>query len=206
MVSKPGSQYVSEAIVHILDDDDISLWTLQNILESVGAKIMTYSSAHDFLKHYRSSPCECVVSDVRMPEISGLQLQKHLISAGSPPPIIFVTGHSEISAAVEAMRSGAFDFIEKPVNGHLLIEKVQNALAYSRELHKMRMSEATRQARLALLTPKEKEIIELVIQGQSSREIASAFDLSVRTVENHRARIMEKLHISSAVELVKLFA
>jgi two-component system, LuxR family, response regulator FixJ len=205
-VSNPGSQYVSEAIVHILDDDDISLWTLQNILESVGAKIATYRSAHDFLKRYQSSPCECVVSDVRMPEISGLQLQKQLISAGSPPPIIFVTGHSEISAAVEAMRSGAFDFIEKPVNGHLLIEKVQNALAYSRELHKTRLSEATRQARLALLTPKEKEIIELVIKGQSSREIASAFDLSVRTVENHRARIMEKLHISSAVELVKLFA
>lgn len=205
MLSKPA-QYVSEAIVHILDDDDISLWTLQNILESVGAKIMTYRSAHDFLKQYRSNPCECVVSDVRMPEISGLQLQKQLISAGSPPPIIFVTGHSEISAAVEAMRSGAFDFIEKPVNGHLLIEKVQNALAYSREIHKTRLSDATRQARLALLTPKEKEIIERVIQGQSSREIANEFDLSVRTVENHRARIMEKLHISSAVELVKLFA
>jgi two-component system, LuxR family, response regulator FixJ len=206
MLSKSNPQFISDAHVHILDDDEISLWTLQNILESVGAKITTYRSAQEFLKEYRPSPCECVVSDVRMPEISGLQLQKQLISAGSPPPIIFVTGHSEISAAVEAMRAGAFDFIEKPVNGHLLIEKTQNALAYSRELHKMRMSESTRQARLSLLTPKEKEIVERVVQGQSSREIASTLDISVRTVENHRARIMEKLHISSAVELVKLFA
>lgn len=205
-MSRSGPQITTDGIVYILDDDDLSLLTLQNIVESIGVKVATYHSAKDFLHDYRPCACECVVSDVRMPEMGGLQLQRQLISTGSPPPIIFVTGHSEISAAVEAMRSGAFDFIEKPVNGHLLIEKVQNALAYSRELHKTRISNATRQARLALLTPKEKEIIELVIQGQSSREIASALDLSVRTVENHRARIMEKLHISSAVELVKLFA
>jgi FixJ family two-component response regulator len=206
MLSKSNSQYVTDAVVYILDDDDLSLWTLQNIVESIGIKVVTYHSAKDFLKDYRPYPCECVVSDVRMPEIGGLQLQRQLISAGSPPPIIFVTSHSEISAAVEAMRSGAFDFIEKPVNGHLLIEKIQNALAHSRDLHKERMANSARQARLALLTPKEKEIIDLVVQGKSSREIASAFDLSVRTVENHRARIMEKLHISSAVELVKMFA
>jgi two-component system, LuxR family, response regulator FixJ len=206
MVPSPNSQYATDAVVYILDDDDLSLWTLQNIVESIGVKVVTYHSAKDFLQEYHPYPCECVVSDVRMPEIGGLQLQRQLISTGSPPPIIFVTGHSEITAAVEAMRAGAFDFIEKPVNGHLLIEKIQNALTHSRDLHKERMARTARQARLALLTPKEKDIIDLVVQGKSSREIASAFDLSVRTVENHRARIMEKLHISSAVELVKMFA
>ena len=201
MLSNP-----SDAQVYILDDDDLSLFTLKTIVTSIGAKIISCASAQEFLLNYRPSACECVISDVRMPEMSGLQLQQHLLAAGLPPPIIFVTGHSEISAAVEAMRAGAFDFIEKPVDGHLLIEKVQKALIVSRELHKTRLSESTRQARIALLTPKEKEIVDLVIQGKSSREIADFFNLSVRTVENHRARIMDKLHITSAVELVRLLA
>lgn len=201
MVSNP-----QDARVYILDDDDLSLLTLKTIVSSIGVKIIACASAQEFLLNYRPSAYECVISDVRMPEMSGLQLQRHLVAAGLPPPIIFVTGHSEISAAVEAMRAGAFDFIEKPVDGHLLIEKVQHALATSRELHKTRLSEAARQARLALLTPKERDIVDQVIQGKSSREIADLFSLSVRTVENHRARIMEKLHITSAVELVRLLA
>lgn len=196
----------ADAVVYILDDDDLILWTLRSIVESIGIKVIAYNSAKEFLANYRPSPCECVISDVRMPEINGLQLQRTLVSAGLPPPIIFVTGHSEVSAAVEAMRAGAFDFIEKPVSGHLLIEKVQNALASSRDLHKERLAQSTRQARMSLLTPKEREIVELVVQGRSSREIANSLNISVRTVENHRARIMEKLHITSAVELVKMFA
>jgi FixJ family two-component response regulator len=140
-----------------------------------------------------------------MPEIGGLQVQRLLLTTGSPPPIIFITSHSEISAAVEAMKAGAFDFVEKPVNGHILIEKVQAALTHSRTLHRQRLSQSSKQARMDLLTPKEREIVDLVVQGQSSREIATTLDISVRTVENHRARIMDKLHIASAVELVKLF-
>lgn len=196
---------LSSATVYIVDDDDIILWTLKELVQSIGARVLTYTSAKEFLAAYNPSPCECVISDVRMPEIGGLQVQRLLMSTGAPPPIIFITSHSEISAAVEAMKAGAFDFVEKPVNGHLLIEKIQAALAHSRTLHKERLNQSSRQARLDLLTPKERSIVDLVIQGQSSREIATSLDISVRTVENHRARIMDKLHIASAVELVKLF-
>jgi len=196
---------ISSATVYIVDDDDIILWTLKELVQSIGARVLTFTSAKDFLTAYSPSPCECVISDVRMPEIGGLQVQRLLMSTGAPPPIIFITSHSEISAAVEAMKAGAFDFVEKPVNGHLLIEKVQAALAHSRTLHKERLNQSSKQARLDLLTPKERSIVDLVVQGQSSREIATTLDISVRTVENHRARIMDKLHIASAVELVKLF-
>lgn len=193
------------ATVYIVDDDDIILWTLKELVQSIGARVLTFTSAKEFLAAYSPSPCECVISDVRMPEIGGLQVQRLLASTGTPPPIIFITSHSEVSAAVEAMKGGAFDFVEKPVNGHLLIEKVQAALAHSRSLHQQRLSQSSKQARLDLLTPKEREIVDLVVLGQSSREIATALNISVRTVENHRARIMDKLHIASAVELVKLF-
>lgn len=196
---------LSSATVYIVDDDDIILWTLKELVQSIGVRVLTFTSAKEFLAAYTPSPCECVISDVRMPEIGGLQIQRLLMSTGAPPPIIFITSHSEISAAVEAMKAGAFDFVEKPVNGHLLIEKVQAALAHSRTLHKERLQQSSKQARLDLLTPKERSIVDLVVQGQSSREIATALDISVRTVENHRARIMDKLHIASAVELVKLF-
>ncbi len=195
----------TSAVVYIVDDDDIILWTLKELVQSIGARVHTFTSAKEFLAFYSPSPCECVITDVRMPEIGGLQVQRLLMTTGAPPPIIFITSHSEISAAVEAMKAGAFDFVEKPVNGHLLIEKVQAALVHSRSLHRERLKQSSQQARLDLLTPKEREIVDLVVQGQSSREIAISLDISVRTVENHRARIMDKLHIASAVELVKLF-
>ncbi len=195
------------SVVYLLDDDDIILWMFQEILNSIGVQTRPYQSAQDFLRDYRPSPCECLVSDLRMPEIGGLEVQRQLLcmSKGSALPIIFVTGYAEIGTAVEALKKGAFDFIEKPVNGALLIEKVQAALARSRTLHAERMRSATREARLALLTDKERQICEHVVAGKSSREIAEALSISGRTVENHRAHIMEKLHISSTVELVKLF-
>jgi FixJ family two-component response regulator len=195
----------SSSVVYIVDDDDIILWTLKELLQSIGARVHTFTSAKEFLAFYSPSACECVITDVRMPDIGGLQVQRLLLTTGAPPPIIFITSHSEISAAVEAMKAGAFDFVEKPVNGHVLLEKVQAALEHSRRLHQQRLSQSSRQARMDLLTPKERDIVERVIQGQSSREIAAALALSVRTVENHRARVMDKLHITSAVELVKLF-
>jgi len=196
---------MATSVVYIVDDDDIILWTLKELVQSIGARVHTFTSAKEFLASYSPSPCECVISDVRMPEIGGLQVQRMLMSTGAPPPIIFITSHSEISAAVEAMKAGAFDFVEKPVNGHVLIEKVQSALIHSRKLHRDRLHQSSKQARMDLLTPKEREIVEFVVQGQSSKEIATNLDISVRTVENHRARIMEKLHIASAVELVKMF-
>lgn len=192
--------------IYVIDDDDFILEAIKDILSVTGAEIQLYTSPIEFLRRYSPRPVECVISDIVMPELSGLEMQKRLVSSHMvPPPIVFLTGVSEIAAVVDAMRSGAFDFIEKPINGYTLIERVNAALTESVSLHAKRLAMAARQARLALLTTKEAEIVELVVAGKSSREVSEALDISVRTVENHRARIMAKLHVTSTVELVRLF-
>ena len=193
------------AVVHVIDDDDIALWMFRELLQGIGAEIRTFSSAREFLAGYRPNPCECLVCDLRMPEIGGLDVQQRLLDKGSHLPLILVSGYADVPHAVEAIKKGAFDFLEKPVNGGLLVEKVQSALARSRQMHAELLTRKTREARLALLTPKERQIAELVVEGKSSPKIAEVLDISVRTVENHRARLMEKLHVESTIELVKMF-
>jgi FixJ family two-component response regulator len=192
-------------VVYIIDDDDIVLWMFEEFLQGIGAEFRAFSSARTFLEGYRPGPCECLICDVRMPELGGLQVQHALIDKGSELPIIFVSGYPEVHAAVKAIKRGAFDFLEKPVNGSLLVAKVQAALARSRELHAERLERDARDARIALLTPKERQIAELVVAGKSTPQIADALGVSVRTVEAHRARLMEKLHVDSTVALVNLF-
>ena len=192
-------------IIYIIDDDEIVLWMFKELLHGVGAEIRTFTSARDFLDLYRPGPCECLICDLRMPEIGGLEVQQQLLNQGSHLPLILVSGYSEIPAAVQAIKKGAFDFLEKPVDGALLVEKVQSALIRSRRLHAEYLAQVTCKARLALLTAKEREVAELVVEGRSSPKIAEALNISVRTVENHRARLMEKLHVASIPELVKLF-
>lgn len=192
-------------VVYIIDDDDIVLWMFQEFLQGIGAEFRTFTSARAFLDVYRPGPHECLICDLRMPEIGGLEVQRQLLENGGHLPIIFVSGYPEVHSAVEAIKKGAFDFLQKPLNGSQLLEKVQSALARSRVLHAEHLARSAREARLALLTPKEREIAELVVAGKSSPKIAEVLDISVRTVENHRARLMEKLHVDSAVELVKLF-
>jgi len=192
-------------IVYIIDDDDIALWMFEAFLHGIGAEIRTFSSARTFLDAYRAGPHECLVCDLRMPEIGGLEVQRQLLEKGSRLPIILVSGYPEVHSAVEAIKKGAVDFLEKPVDGALLVEKVQSALVRSAQLHAEEMILATREARFLSLTPKERQIAELVVAGKSSPKIAEDLEISVRTVENHRARLMEKLHVTSAVELVRLF-
>ncbi|MFT3733788.1 MAG: response regulator [Rhodocyclaceae bacterium] len=192
-------------VIYIVDDDDIVLWMYRELLQGIGAETRTFASARQFLDSYIPAPCECLIADLRMPEVGGLEVQRQLTLKGASLPIIFVSGYPEVSAAVEAIKQGAFDFLEKPVQGSLLRDKVQNALARSRELHADRLARAARDARLALLTPKEREIAELVVSGKSSREVSDQLGISPRTVENHRARIMAKLHVESAVEMARLF-
>lgn len=191
-------------IVYIIDDDDIVLWMFQECLQGIGTEFRTFSSAQAFLEVYRPGPWECLICDLRMPEVGGLEVQRQLLMQGRHLPIIFVSGYPEVHSAVEAIKNGAFDFLQKPVNGSLLLEKVQSALARSRILHAEQLARAAREARLALLTPKERQIVDLVVAGKSSPKIAEELAISVRTVENHRARLMEKLHVDSVVELVRL--
>lgn len=194
------------ATAYLIDDDSITLELMSGIVEPIGVEPVCFNSAEAFLGAYSPLPCECVISDMRMPGVSGLQLHKALQERYAvPPPLIIVTGYAEVSAAVEAMKQGAFDFVEKPINGHQFLEKLQAALSLSRQLHQQRLYLAAREARMALLTPKEQEVLQAVLDGLPSKDIASKLNLSVRTVENHRARIMEKLRVNSALELMRDF-
>ena len=193
------------SIVYIIDDDKTSLWLLEEMLQGIGAQSRAFSSPTAFLDDYRPGPCECLITDLRMPEVGGLEVQRRLLGQGASLPIIFISAYPEVSSAVTAIKRGAHDFLQKPVHAAELVDKVQSALARSRELHAQRLQRAALDARLALLTEREREVLELVVAGRSSREIAEQFELSPRTVENHRARAMEKLRVGSAIELAKLF-
>ncbi len=192
-------------VVYVIDDDDIVLWSFAELLRVVDAEVRTYTSARAFLDAYRQHPCECLVCDLRMPEIGGLEVQQRLLDQGSRLPIILVSGYSEVPSAVKAIKNGAVDFLTKPVDGAELVDKVNSALAFSRQLHAEHLQRVAREARLALLTAKEREIAELVAAGKSSPMIAQLLNISSRTVDNHRARLMDKLHVDSLAELVKLF-
>ena len=190
--------------VQLIDDDDFILQVHTELLRSVGLDVRSHSSSQAFLDSYVPASRECILSDLRMPQISGLQLQAQLLARGWDTPLIFITGHGDVDTAVEAMRLGAFDYVEKPVHGQRLIDRVNAALGVCAERYAQRQQRQSREARLALLTPQERRIAALVLEGLSSREIAEQAGLSARTVDNHRARIMDKLHVSSVVELVRV--
>lgn len=195
-----------DGMVYVVDDDRSVLKMLKALIETIGLEVCACSSAREFLDVYRARPCQCLVCDVRMPDIDGMALYSQLRAMGAPLPVIFLTGFAEVGIAVDAMRLGAFDFLEKPFSAQALLGKVQSALARSRELHAEWDARQAVAARLALLTARETAIARHVVAGKSSREVSELLAISVRTVENHRSRIMEKLHIDSTVELVKLFA
>lgn len=197
---------IDSAIVHIVDDDSVMQSLLAEMIHSIGLKTLCYNNGDNFLQRYVQLPCECIVSDVRMPGISGIQLQKALKEKFPvPSPLLLITGYADVSSAVEAMKMGAWDYIEKPVNALAFIEKVQAALGMSKQLHRERLDRSARDARLSLLTKKEQEVLEYLLKGATSKQIARDMNLSTRTVENHRARLMAKLHVNSAAELMKEF-
>lgn len=194
-----------EGIVYLVDDDLSVLRMLQALVDTVGMEAQAFSSAKEFLAAYRAGPCQCLVCDLRMPEIDGMELHQRLKALDATLPVIFLTGFAEVGIAVQAMKHGAFDFLEKPFSAQALLGKIQSALEQSRAQHAQWLEQQAVDARLSLLSPKERSVVRFVVDGKSSREIAERMDISVRTVENHRTRIMEKLHVDSTVELVKLF-
>lgn len=194
-----------DGTVYLVDDDPAVLKMLHALVATIGVDVRPFAAAKDFLAAYHPLPCECLVCDLRMPDIDGLGLQKRLQAMTGAPPIIFLTGFAEVNVAVEAMKHGAFDFVEKPFSAQALLGKIQSALDLSRARYAQWLEGQALEARLALLTPRERSVARHVVDGRSSREIAELLGLSVRTVENHRTRIMEKLHVESTVDLVKLF-
>ena len=192
-------------IVHLVDDDASILRLLQAMVATIGVDARPYASAQAFLSAYHPTAHECLVCDIRMPGIDGMELQRQLLARGATIPIIFLTGFAEVAIAVEAMKHGAFDFIEKPFSAQALLTKIKAALDASQQRYALWLERQAVEARIALLTERERDVIRQVVAGRSSREISEMFGISVRTVENHRSRIREKLHVESTVDLVKLF-
>lgn len=196
---------VPMTVVHIVDDQPGMLKMVAELVSSVPLTPITYSSAVEFLDRYSPRETECLVSDVRMPGIGGLEFLRLVRQRGYTLPILFITGYAEVGTAVEAMRAGAFDYIEKPFSHQAFLDKVQQAIAVSASLYNEGCQRRTVEARLSLLTPTERKILALVAQGKSSREVGDELSISPRTVDNHRSHMMEKLHVNSVVELVLVF-
>jgi two-component system, LuxR family, response regulator FixJ len=190
------------AVIYLVDDDDAVRDALGMLFKSIGLEHEAYSSALDFLQHYDSSRLSCLIADIRMPGLNGLELQQRLNEQRAEVPIIFITGHGDVPMAVTAMKSGAADFIQKPFRDQDLIDRIHKALDRDRERRKGRAQEDAIRARIALLTPRENEVMQRVARGQANKVIAMDLSVSQRTVELHRARVMRKLGMRSLAELV----
>ncbi len=194
----------NQTTVFVVDDDQAMRNSLKWLIESVGMQVETYASADDFIRNYYPGRAGCLLLDVRMPGMSGLELQEQFIHQQIKIPIIIITGHGDVPMAVRAMKAGAVDFIEKPFNDELLLESIRNALTLDQEQRVMQSERAEIAARLAQLTPREHEVMEMVTSGKANKEIAIALGVSAKTVEAHRARVMEKMEATSLAELVKM--
>jgi two-component system, LuxR family, response regulator FixJ len=191
-------------VVFIVDDDEAVRGSLRLLLKSVGLTPNAMGSAREFLTKYDSTQPGCLVLDVRMPEMSGLELQEQLNLQGAVIPVIFITGHGDVPMAVEAMQAGAFDFLQKPFRDQDLIDRIQRALEKDRSNRIALTERSAIRDRLESLTPREREVLTMVASGKANKVMASDLGVSQRTVEIHRARVMEKMGASSLAQLVRM--
>ena len=194
----------AESTVFVVDDDADLRESLGWLLESAGLRVKGYATAQEFLDAYKPDDPGCLLLDVRMPGLSGLDLQEELRRRGVPPPIIIMTGHARVPVAVRALKGGAIDFIKKPFSEESLLEQVRKAIDLDRRTRHVRMECTNFAALLTYLTPREREVMELVIVGKPNKIIADDLGISPKTVEIHRGRVMEKLQVDSVAELVRL--
>jgi len=193
-----------DSSVFVIDDDQAVRDSLGLLLKSMGQKARLYESAQAFLDGYDAGMCGCIVLDIRMPGMSGMELQQKLKSMGCTIPIIFVTGHGDVPMAVEAMHHGAFDFIQKPFRDQELLDRINHALTWDQEHRSEDDHRRSVQERFQSLTPREREVMDCVVRGLANKVIAMDLDLSQRTVEIHRARVMEKMNARSLADLVRM--
>jgi FixJ family two-component response regulator len=188
--------------VFIVDDDEAVRDALAELIDSIGRQARTFSSAHAFLDAYDRHQGGCLVLDIRMPGMSGLELQRTLNQRQIDLPVIFITGHGDVPIAVDAMQRGAFDFIQKPFRDQDLLERIDRALNRFAELDRERRQQRRILALIEQLTPREKEVMEKVIAGKANKVIAVELKISQRTVEIHRARMMEKMQAATLADLI----
>ncbi len=194
----------SQPTVFVVDDDEAMRSSLQWLIESVGLAVECHDSAEAFLKSYYPGRSGCLLLDVRMPGMGGLELQEYLRRNEITIPVIIITGHGDVSMSVRAMKEGAVDFIEKPFNDELLLDAIRNALSLDQQMREQQGVRAELASRLALLTPREHEVMAMVTDGKSNKEIANALGVTAKTVEAHRAKVMDKMQASSLAELVRM--
>lgn len=195
---------MSDNTVFIIDDDEAVRDSLSWLMKSAGLHAETFDSADAFLDGYKEHRPGCLILDIRMPGMNGLELQAELKRRDFRLPIIVISGHADVPMAVRALKAGAFDFIEKPFNDELLLDLVQRALEqYRKQREDMAETDAWR-ARIASLTPREREVLDLVVEGASNKQISAELGVSLKTVEAHRAKVMDKLQAESLSHLVRM--
>jgi FixJ family two-component response regulator len=190
--------------VFIVDDDQAIRHAMELLMRSVGLDYEIFHSADDFLADFSDEKPGCLVLDIRMPGLGGLELQDKLIEMGSSLPIIFITGHGDVPMAVDAMQKGAVDFIQKPFRDQDLLDRIGEALQTDQERRTVRQKHAEVHGRISKLTKREREVLDLVVTGKPNKVIAYELGVSQRTVEIHRARVMEKMQARSLADLVRM--
>lgn len=193
----------ANSIVYVVDDDAGVRNAIMRVLQSVGLSTVSFSSAEEFLNGYDPSRPGCLVLDVRMPGMGGMELLDMLPKRGVRIPVIITTGHADVPMAIHAIRSGAFDFLEKPCNGQALLDGIQRAIRLDIETRAREAEKAENVALLAQLTPREKDVLNLILEGKNSKEIAAQLGISRKTLDIHRGRILEKMRSQNAVELAR---
>lgn len=189
--------------IYVVDDDEAMRDALSALLRSVGLPVKTFDSAAGFLEAFDPERAGCLLLDVRMPGMSGLDLQRHLGEHHGSLPILLISGHADVPMAVEAMKRGAVDFIEKPIQGDVLLERVQKCLDQDAERRRAEAESATMRARMERLTAREREVAELIAEGLPNKSIAAQLGISVKTLDVHRSHILAKLKLRTNAELVR---
>ena len=190
--------------VYVVDDDEAVRDSLQWLLEGKDYRVRCFESAESFLSHYDAREVACLIVDIRMGGMTGLELQSRLIEVGSPLPIVFITGHGDVPMAVDSMKKGAMDFIQKPFKEDQLVALVERMLDQAKDAFAEFQSAASRDALMARLTLREAQVLERIVAGRLNKQIADDLGISIKTVEAHRANIMEKLNANTVADLLKI--
>ena len=194
----------AEPMVHVIDDDDSARQSLEFLIDCAGLRVRSYASAVEFLAAVPDMEHGCIVTDVRMPEMSGIELLGRLKALGVRDPIIVITGHADVPMAIQAMKEGVADFIEKPFSDDAILGAIRAAVARQSDRAQADEERAQVNERLATLSQREREVLEGLVEGHANKVIAFDLDISARTVEVYRANVMTKMHARSLSELVRM--